>query len=93
MLQVCINYIILHHVTSLHYIINSIIDMKEEYSICNNGLVFEFSLYQQWIMNPIRSNICVAIAATMYCVEEETKIKIYHTLSGCAVAMQQLDNL
>ena len=33
----------------------------------------------------------VAIAATMYCVEEETKIKIYHTV--CAVAMQQLDNL
>ena len=44
-------------------------------------------------MNPIRSNICIAIAATMYCVEEETKIKIYHTLSVCAVAMQQLDNL
>ena len=41
-------------------------------------------------MNPIRSNICVAIVATMYCVEEETKIKIYHTV--CAVAMQQLDN-
>ena len=39
------------------------------------------------------SNICVAIAATMYCVEEETKLKICHTLSVCAVAMQQLDNL
>ena len=39
------------------------------------------------------SNICLAIAATMYCVEEETKITIYHMLSVCAVAMQQLDNL
>ena len=44
-------------------------------------------------MNPIGSNICVAIAATMYCVEEETKIKIYHTFSVYAVAMQQLDNV
>ena len=37
-------------------------------------------------MNPIGSNICVAIAATMYCVEEETKIKIYNTffsVCGC----------
>ena len=37
--------------------------------------------------------MCIAIAATMYCVEEETKIKIYHTLSVCEIAMQQLDNL
>ena len=44
-------------------------------------------------MNPIGSNVCVAIAATMYCVEEGTKIKIYHMLSVCAVVMQQLDNL
>ena len=36
--------------------------------------------------------MCVAIAATMYCVEEKTKIKIYHTFSVYAVAMQQLDN-
>ena len=42
-------------------------------------------------MNPIGSNICVAIAATMYCVEEETKIKIYNTFSVYVVAMQQLD--
>ena len=27
-------------------------------------------------MNPIGSNICVAIAATMYCVEEELKFTI-----------------
>ena len=39
-----------------------------------------------------RSNICVAIAATMYCVEEEIKIKIYNTFSVYVVAMQQLDN-
>ena len=38
------------------------------------------------------SNICVAIAATMYCMEEETKIKIYNTFSVYVVAMQQLDN-
>ena len=48
-------------------------------------------------MNPIGSNICVAIAAKMYCVEEETKNKIYHnyvvSVCSCAVAMQQLDNL
>ena len=42
-------------------------------------------------MNPIGSNICVAIATTMYCVEEETK-KIYHKISVFVVAMQQLDN-
>ena len=41
-------------------------------------------------MNPIGSNICVAIAATMYCVEEE--IKVYNALSVYMVAMQQLDN-
>ena len=43
-------------------------------------------------MNPIWSNVCVAIAVTMYCVEEETKIKIYHMFSVYAVGMQQLEN-
>ena len=28
----------------------------------------------------------------MYCMEEETKIKIYNTFSVYVVAMQQLDN-
>ena len=59
----------------------------------NNGLVFEFSCIVYQLnngpcMNPIGSNICVAIAATMYCVEEETKLKF----TICCQCVQLLSN-